>query len=65
MKLPPKYVSYSAQVRIAMFDAKGRAQDARRFGRGLSKMLKKEPYLIPNKVMTKGLGRVTIVLGGK
>jgi hypothetical protein len=53
------------QVRIAMFDAKGRAQDARRFGRGLSKMLKGEPYLIPNKVMTKGLGRVTIVLGGK
>ena len=53
------------QVRIDMFDAKGRAQDARRFGRGLSKMLKGEPYLIVNKVMTKGLGEVTIVLGGK
>ena len=53
------------QVRIAMLDEKGRAQDARRFGRGLSKLLKKEPYLIVNKVMTKGLGEVTIVLGGK
>ena len=53
------------QVRIDMYNAKGRAQDARRFGRGLSKMLKNEPYLIVNKVMTKGLGEVTIVLGGK
>jgi len=53
------------QVRIDMYNAKGRAQDARRFGRGLSKMLKSEPYLIVNKVMTKGLGEVTIVLGGK
>lgn len=53
------------QVRIDMYNAKGRAQDARRFGRGLSKMLKSEPYLIINKVMTKGLGEVTIILGGK
>lgn len=53
------------QVRIAMLDERGRAQDARRFGRGLSKVLKSEPYNIVNKVMTKGLGEVTIVLGGK
>ncbi len=58
-------MAFFEQVRIDMFDAKGRAQDARRFGKGLSKMLKKEPYLIVNKVMTKGLGEVTIILGGK
>ena len=53
------------QVRIPLYDANGNATDARRFVRGLSKMLKKEPYLITNKLMMKGLGRATIVLGGK
>jgi hypothetical protein len=53
------------QVRIDLFNAKGRAQDARRFVKGLSKVLKNEPYLIPNKVVMKGLGRATIILGGK
>jgi len=53
------------QVRIDLYNAKGRAQDARRFVKGLSKFLKNEPYLIPNKVVMKGLGRATIILGGK
>tara|TARA_B100000809_G_scaffold253290_1_gene289138 strand:+ start:5621 stop:6580 length:960 start_codon:yes stop_codon:yes gene_type:complete len=53
------------QVRIDLYNAKGRAQDARRFVKGLSKVLKNEPYLIPNKVVMKGLGRATIILGGK
>ena len=53
------------QVRIPLYDANGNATDARRFVKGLSKMLKKEPYLIVNKLMMKGLGRATIVLGGK
>jgi len=53
------------QVRIDLYNAKGRAQDARRFVKGLSKYLKNEPYLIPNKVVMKGLGRATIILGGK
>ncbi len=53
------------QVRIPLYNAKGRAMDARRFAKGLSKMLKKEPYLIPNKLVMKGLGRATIILGGK
>jgi len=53
------------QVRIDLYNAKGRAQDARRFIKGLSKYLKNEPYLIPNKVVMKGLGRATIILGGK
>jgi hypothetical protein len=53
------------QVRIPLYNAKGRAIDARRYIRELSKFLKNAPYLIPNKVSTKGLGRVTIILGGK
>ncbi|TSE06571.1 MULTISPECIES: DUF6175 family protein [Aquimarina] len=53
------------QVRIPLFNDKGRAMDARRFVRGLSKMLKSEPYAIPNKLVMKGLGRATIILGGK
>ena len=53
------------QVRIDLYNAKGRAQDARRFVKGLSKFLKAEPYLIPNKLVMKGLGRATIILGGK
>ncbi|MGB0886923.1 MAG: DUF6175 family protein [Vicingaceae bacterium] len=53
------------QVRIDLYNAKGRAQDARRFVKGLSKFLKNEPYLVPNKVVMKGLGRATIIIGGK
>ncbi|MCD8447524.1 DUF6175 family protein [Tenacibaculum finnmarkense] len=53
------------QVRIPLFNAKGRAIDARRFVKKLSKKLKKVPYLIPNKLVMKGLGRATIILGGK
>lgn len=53
------------QVRIPLFNEKGRAIDARRFVRELSKKLKDAPFEIPNKVVMKGLGRATIILGGK
>lgn len=53
------------QVRMPLFNDKGRAIDARRFVRGLSSHLKNEPYNIPNKLVMKGLGRATIILGGK
>ncbi|MBU0764851.1 MAG: hypothetical protein KJ607_08455 [Bacteroidetes bacterium] len=53
------------QVRIPLYDENGNATDARRFVKGLSKMLSKEPYNITNKLMMKGLGQATIVLGGK
>jgi len=56
------------QVRIPMFYEKNEKQypmDTRRFAKLLSKFLKNEPYLIVNKVTTKGLGRATIYLGGK
>ncbi len=53
------------QVRIPLLNEKGRAIDARKFVKKLSKMLKKEPYMIPNKLVMKGLGRATIILGSK
>jgi len=53
------------QVRIPLYNEKGRAIDAKRFVRGLSKKLKNAPYNIPNKLVMKGLGRATIILGGK
>lgn len=52
------------QVRIPLMNDKGRAMDARRFVRKLSSLLNKQ-YGIPNKLVMKGLGRATIILGGK
>ena len=53
------------QVRIPLYNDKGRAIDARRYVRDLSKFLKNAPYNIPNKLVMKGLGRATIILGSK
>ena len=53
------------QVRIPLYDAKGKAIDARGFLKGLQEYLKIVPYSIPNKLMTKGLGQAVIVLGEK
>ena len=53
------------QVRIPLYNDRGRAIDARRFVRDLSKHLSGSPYSIPNKLVMKGLGRATIILGGK
>lgn len=53
------------QVRIPLFDANGKAMDAKSFLKGLQNMLKTAPYSITNKLMTKGLGQATVVLGEK
>jgi len=53
------------QVRIPVYDERGRAIDANGFAKNLAKMLKKEPYNIPSKVLVKGLGRAVIILGEK
>lgn len=53
------------QVRIPLYNEKNRAIDARRYTNELSKFLKNAPYNIPNKLVMKGLGRATIILGGK
>lgn len=54
------------QVRIPLYDEKGRAMDANRFARNLVRFLKGEPCNIAQiKQMNQGLGRVTLVLGDK
>ncbi|MFA4852864.1 MAG: DUF6175 family protein [Bacteroidales bacterium] len=53
------------QVRIPLYDASGKAIDARGFCKDLQTYLKNPPYSIVNKLMMKGLGQATIVLGDK
>lgn len=54
---------YFEQVRIPMYNDKGRAMDARQWTRGLVNYLKS--YGVDSKLMMKGLGQATIVIGGK
>ena len=58
-------VANFTQVRIPVYDERGRAIDANGFARQLSKFLSKEPYKIPSKVLVKGLGRAVVILGEK
>ena len=58
-------VANFTQVRIPVYDERGRAIDANGFAKSLAKYLKKEPYNIPSKVLVKGLGRAVIILGEK
>lgn len=53
------------QVRIPLYDDGGIPIDARSFGKKLQKYLKKEPFLVEAKLMTRGLGEVILVLGEK
>ncbi len=53
------------QVRMPLYDANGRAIDARAFLRGLQNYLKNPPYNLTSKLMTKGLGQATLVIGEK
>jgi len=54
---------YFEQVRIPLYDENQRAMDARRWTRGLINKLK--TLGVPAKLMMKGLGQATIVIGGK
>lgn len=51
------------QIRMPLFNDRGRALDARNFFRDLSRTLTEMNQ--PNKLETEGLGKVTIILGGK
>lgn len=53
------------QVRIPLYRANGRAMDTRTFTSQLRRFLSATPYYIPSKVITKGLGRVELILGEK
>ncbi|MFB9077941.1 DUF6175 family protein [Flavobacterium procerum] len=52
------------QVRIPLADANGKAIDAKGWAKGLQKYLK-DTYKIDSKLMTKGLGQASIVVGEK
>lgn len=53
------------QVRIPLYDERGRAMDAKRFVSGLRKYLAKAPFNIVSKDRTRGLGLGVVVLGEK
>ncbi len=53
------------QVRIPLYRENGMPMDTRHFATSLRKFLSKQPYNIPAKIVTKGLGRVDIILGEK
>lgn len=53
------------QVRIPLYNDKGRAINARTFSNGLASYLKAAPYNLTVKVVSVGLGRVILVIGEK
>ena len=53
------------QVRIPLYDERGRAMDAKRFVNQLRKFLQAQPYGIVSKDNTRGLGHGIIILGEK
>jgi len=52
------------QVRIPLFDERGRSNDTRNWARGLQNFLKNK-YQITAKLMMKGLGQAQLVIGDK
>ena len=58
------YASYE-QVRIPLLNVRGQALDTEAWARQLRKVLTKEPYNIPVKVLNRGLGKCILVLGEK
>lgn len=53
------------QVRIPLYRENGMPMDTRNFASELRKYLRKAPYNIQSKIITKGLGRVDLILGEK
>lgn len=52
------------QVRIALYQANGRANDTRRWARGLTKFLISK-YNVPCRVDIRGLGKAVVMIGEK
>lgn len=53
------------QVRIPLYDDKGRANDTRRWLRDLRNILNKNPFNLVSKIYTRGLGEVWLIIGEK
>ena len=59
------YVLRFEQVRIPLYRPNGRPMDTRSFVNQLKKYLANAPYNLTSKLLTKGLGRVDLVIGEK
>lgn len=57
-------ISYE-QVRIPLFKENGAAMDTESWARQLRSYLRKEPFLLPVKVVPSGLGRCILIIGEK
>jgi hypothetical protein len=53
------------QVRIPLYDDRGRANDTRRWLRDLRSMLNGNPFNLESKIFTRGLGEVWLIIGEK
>ncbi|MCL1626363.1 DUF6175 family protein [Bacteroides caecicola] len=53
------------QVRIPLYNEKGRPMDTRNFANDLRRFLRKAPYNVECKLLTKGLGKAILVIGEK
>lgn len=53
------------QVRIPLYDDKGRANDTRRWLRDMRNILNKSPFNLVSKIYTRGLGEVWLIIGEK
>ncbi len=53
------------KVRIPFYDERANEADAKGFLKGLQQLLNSPPYSINTKLMMKGLGQATIILGDK
>ncbi len=53
------------QVRIPLYDDRGRANDTRRWMRDLRSLLGKAPFMQECKIYTRGLGEVWLIVGEK
>ncbi|GFR77375.1 hypothetical protein ElyMa_002236800 [Elysia marginata] len=54
-----------SQLRIPLYDDRGRAIDARGYMRGLRKLLSGEPFHMDSRIYTRGLGEVWLIIGEK
>lgn len=53
------------QVRIPLYDDRGRPMDARRWARDARSFLRNEPFMLDSKLYTRGLGEIWIIIGEK
>lgn len=53
------------QVRISLYRENGMPMDTRHFANNLRKYLRRTPYNLTSKVLTKGLGKAIVVIGEK